>query len=34
MAGLVQPAAIVVLFGIAYAFKAFSAKYPHGLRGN
>lgn len=33
MSGLIQPAAIVVLFGIAYAFKLFSAKFPDGLRG-
>lgn len=33
MAGVVQPAAIVVLFAIAYGFKLFSAKFPRGLRG-
>ncbi len=33
MAGFIQPAAIVVLFGIAYGFKLFSAKFPSGLRG-
>ncbi|APA97170.1 hypothetical protein NS506_03114 [Nocardia seriolae] len=33
MAGLIQPAAVVVLFGIAYGFKFFSAKFPNGLRG-